>query len=33
MNILVKSVQCYGIETTGEEQREALAMDIFLHHK
>lgn len=33
MNILVKAVQRYGIETTGEEQRQALAMDIFLHHK
>jgi hypothetical protein len=33
MNILVKAVQRYGIETTGEEERQALAMDIFLHHK
>jgi hypothetical protein len=33
MNILVKAVQCYGIETTGEEERQALAMDIFLHNK
>ena len=33
MNILVKAVQCYGIETTGEEERQALAMDVFLHHK
>ena len=33
MNILIKAVQHYGIETTGEEEREALAMDIFLHHK
>lgn len=33
MNILVKAVQRYGIETTGEEERQARAMDIFLHHK
>ena len=33
MNILVKAVQRYGIETTGKEERQALAMDIFLHHK
>ena len=33
MNILVKAVRRYGIETTGEEERQALAMDIFLHHK
>ena len=33
MNILVKAVQSYGIGTTGEEERQALAMHIFLHHK
>jgi len=33
MNILVKAVQRYVIETTREEERQALAMDIFLHHK
>ncbi|TFE70447.1 hypothetical protein A7Q09_03565 [Methylacidiphilum sp. Yel] len=33
MNILVKAVQRYGIETTGEKERQALAMDIFLHRK
>jgi hypothetical protein len=33
MNILVKAVQLYGIKITGEEKRQELAMDIFLHHK
>lgn len=33
MNILFKAVQRYGIETTWEEERQELAMDIFLHNK
>jgi hypothetical protein len=33
MNILVKAIHHYEIEITGEEERQALAMDIFLHHK
>ena len=33
MNILNNAVRRYGITTTGEENREHLAMDIFLHHK
>lgn len=33
MNFMVKAVNYYGIKTTGEEKREELAMDIFLHHK
>ena len=33
MNILVKAAQCYRVAMTGEEQRQALAMDIFLHHR
>lgn len=33
MNIMVKAAQRYGIETAWEEERQALAMDIFLHHK
>lgn len=33
MNILVKAIHRYGIETTGEEKRQALAIDIFLHHR
>lgn len=33
MNILVTAVRRYNIKTTGEEKREQLAMDIFLHHK
>lgn len=33
MNIMVKAVQRYGIETADEEERQALAMDIFLNHK
>ena len=33
VNILVKAVHRYGIETAGEEERQALAMGIFLHQK
>lgn len=33
MNILVKAVGRYHIETTGEEKREELAMKVFLYHK
>ncbi|MBW1825043.1 MAG: hypothetical protein JRI87_10850 [Deltaproteobacteria bacterium] len=33
MNILVRAAHRYGVKMTGEEKREQLAMDIFLHHK
>ena len=33
MNILVRAIQKYEIETTGNESRYELAMDIFLHHE
>lgn len=33
MNILVKAIHRYGIKTTGEETKEALAMCVFLRHK
>jgi len=33
MNILNQAVDRYGIMTSGEEQRQELAMDLFLHHK
>jgi len=32
MNILVKAVDKYGIETTGEETKQELAMHLFLNH-
>jgi len=32
MNILVKAVHRYEIDVTGEEQKQELAMRIFLHH-
>ena len=33
MNILVHAAQRYGVEMTGEEERQELAMDMFLHHR
>ena len=33
MNILIRAVKRYNIRTTGEEERQELAMNIFLHHK
>ncbi|MBN1574824.1 MAG: hypothetical protein JW984_16630 [Deltaproteobacteria bacterium] len=33
MNFLVKAIKEYNIETTGEEKRQELAMNMFLHHK
>jgi hypothetical protein len=33
MNILVKSVNRYGIETSGEETKQELAMHLFLNHR
>ncbi len=32
MNILVKAINRYDIETSGEEQTQELAMHVFLHH-
>ena len=33
MNILVKAVNKYGIETSGEETKQELAMHLFLNHR
>lgn len=33
MNILVQAIQKYKIDTTGDENKYELAMDIFLHHE
>lgn len=33
MNYLVRATQYYDIPTTGEEERQELAMHVFLHHK
>lgn len=33
MNFLVRAIQQHGIETTGEEKRQELAMKVFLYYK